>query len=85
MPNVKSSSRRKSGKRQPQAFNFRSLTISERIHLAQEILGSIAEEQDCPPLSDKERAIIDRRLDAFYASPYDGDSWEDLKKKLLKK
>jgi putative addiction module component (TIGR02574 family) len=85
MPTAKGSSRRKSRKRLLETLDYRSLTVSERLYLAQEILGSIAEEQECPPMSDEEKAIIDHRLDAFHASPYEGDSWEDLKKKLLKK
>lgn len=55
------------------AFDFRRLTIAERLQLVGDIWDSIAEEAtaapDALPLSDAERAELDRRLAEHEANP----------------
>ena len=66
------------------SFDYMSLSVPQRIELVQEIWDSIADEE-LPPMSEEEKRVIDERLDAYHASPYKGDSWDDLKKEILRK
>ncbi len=45
--------------------SFRELTIEQRVRLVEELWDSIAAEQGALPLTDEQRAELDRRLDAF--------------------
>lgn len=55
------------------------LSVAERIMLVEEIWDSIASEQDPFELTEAQRRELDRRLDAYQASPEDGSSWEKVK------
>lgn len=46
---------------------LRNLPIDERIKLVEELWDSIAADQGALPLTDDEKAELDRRLDAFEA------------------
>ena len=45
--------------------DLRTLPIGERIQLVEDIWDSIAAEQAVLPLTDEQRAELDRRLDAY--------------------
>ena len=45
--------------------DLRTLSIGERIRLVEDIWDSIAADQAALPLTDEQRAEIDRRLDAY--------------------
>jgi putative addiction module component (TIGR02574 family) len=62
---------------------IKSLSVTERILLVQEIWDGIAAEADLPQLTDVEREELDRRLDAYQATPDAGTTWETLKDRLL--
>jgi putative addiction module component (TIGR02574 family) len=59
------------------------LEVAERIRLAQAIWDSIAEVPDAVPLSDADRAEIDRRLDAYYREPDLGKPWAEVRERLF--
>jgi putative addiction module component (TIGR02574 family) len=50
--------------------SLRDLSVEQRIRLVEELWDSIAADQATLPLTDEQRAELDRRLDAFEA---DGD------------
>jgi putative addiction module component (TIGR02574 family) len=59
------------------------MEVPERIKLAQAIWDSIAEVPEAVPLSESDRAEIDRRLEAYYRDPKAGKPWSEVKAKLL--
>jgi putative addiction module component (TIGR02574 family) len=59
------------------------LSVSERIQLVEDIWDSIAAETDTLPLTDAERAELDRRLADAEANPGVGTPWGDVKARLL--
>jgi putative addiction module component (TIGR02574 family) len=59
------------------------LEVAERIRLAQAIWDSIAEVPDAVPISDADRAEIDRRLDAYYRDPDLGKPWAEVRERLF--
>ena len=66
-------------------LHYRSLPISERIELVEEIWNSIAEETSTPlPLSDVERSELHRRYAAHLADPSSSIPWEQVRTALFK-
>ncbi len=61
------------------------LSLAERILIVEEIWDSIAAEQASLPVTGAQQAELDRRLDAYRASPAQGASWEDVKKHIRAK
>lgn len=59
------------------------MDVTERIKLAQAIWDSIAEIPEAVQLSEEDRAVIDRRLEAYYRDPSAGRPWSEVKAKLL--
>ena len=59
------------------------LSVSERIQLVEDIWDSIAAETDTLPLTDTQRAELDRRLADAEANPGVGTPWGDVKARLL--
>jgi putative addiction module component (TIGR02574 family) len=65
--------------------NFKTLPISERIELVEDIWDSIAEETTGSlNLSDAERAELHRRFAAHQADPSSGVPWEQVREALFK-
>jgi putative addiction module component (TIGR02574 family) len=62
---------------------LRTLSPSERILLVEEIWDRIAAEPDSVPVSDAQRAELDRRLDALEKQPEPGRPWSELRDELL--
>lgn len=62
---------------------IRSLPVSQRLDLVEQIWDSIAEDQEILELSDEQKAELDRRLDADDASPGRGEPWEVVKKRIM--
>jgi len=62
---------------------IRSLPISERVHLVEQIWDSIAEDEQVFELTDSQKAELERRIAAHEASPDRGISWEEVRKRLL--
>lgn len=55
------------------------LSVEERLALVEELWDSIAEDGAAIPLTDAQRAELDRRLAEHEAHPDDVVSWEDVK------
>ena len=55
------------------------LSVEERITLVEEIWDSIALDSAALPLTDAQRAELDRRLAEHEANPDDVVPWEDVK------
>lgn len=64
--------------------DYRSLPISERIELVEDIWDSIAEETAISvTLSDSQRAELHRRFAAHQADPTSSIPWEQVRAKLF--
>jgi putative addiction module component (TIGR02574 family) len=61
---------------------IKAMSVPERILVVEEIWDSIAAEQDSIPLTVAQRDELDRRLDAFDASPDEGRSWQEVKSRI---
>jgi len=55
------------------------LSVEERLVLVEDLWDSIAEESAATPLTDAQRAELDRRLTEHEASPDDVVPWEEVK------
>lgn len=55
------------------------LSVEERLALVEELWDSIAEDSAAVPLTEAQRAELDRRLTEHEAHPEDVVSWEDVK------
>lgn len=62
----------------PTIAELLALPLAERIRLAQALWDSISEVPDALPLSDADRAELDRRLEAYYRDPDAGSPWQDV-------
>ena len=66
----------------PSMTELLSLSVAERIRLAQAIWDSIAEVPESVPLTEKDKAELDRRLDAYYQDPQAGSPWPEVRERL---
>jgi putative addiction module component (TIGR02574 family) len=66
------------------AFDYRRLSIAERLELVGDIWDSIAEDADASslPLSDEDKALLDKRLAEYEANPEAGVPWEEVQRRL---
>ena len=60
-----------------------SLSVSERIQLVEDIWDSIAAVPEQVPLSDAQKAELDRRLDAYRENPDEGSPWAQARERIL--
>ena len=68
-------------------MRIQELSISERIVLAEQLWDSIADADDegaaVIELSNKQKAVLDERLNAFQEDQNMGSSWEEVKKRIV--
>ncbi len=64
---------------------IRKLSVAQGLELVEAIWDSIAEDAspDNLPLTEAQREELDRRLADAEANPGQGESWEELKTRLL--
>ena len=66
--------------------NLRTLPIVERIRLVEDLWDSIAADQVALPMTDEQRAELDRRLDAYESDGIKGrvasEAIADIRKQL---
>jgi putative addiction module component (TIGR02574 family) len=53
-----------------------SLSVSERIQLVEDIWDSIAACPESVPLTDEQKAELDRRLEDYHKNPDAGSPWD---------
>jgi putative addiction module component (TIGR02574 family) len=58
------------------------LSVAERILIVEEIWDSIAAEQESVQVTEAQKAELDRRIASCDASPNEGNSWEEIKRRL---
>lgn len=64
-------------------MEIQSLTVSERILLAEALWDSIVAEQADIELTDAQKEELDRRLAAFEIDQDEGSSWSSVKARVL--
>ncbi|MDY7032957.1 MAG: addiction module protein [Thermodesulfobacteriota bacterium] len=67
------------------ATDVLALSIPERIQLVEDIWDTIAYEPEAIELTEEEKKIIDKRLEAYHRNPDSGSPWEDVYKKIVAK
>ncbi|MBK8249888.1 MAG: addiction module protein [Gemmatimonadetes bacterium] len=67
------------------AFDYRRLTIAERLQLVEDIWDSIAEDADAAtlPLSEAELAELERRRAEMEANPGRGEAWDVVRARII--
>ncbi len=60
-----------------------NLSVPERIQLVEDIWDTIAAKADSVGLTEMEKKIIDKRLDAYHKNPNLGSPWEDVYKRII--
>ena len=59
-----------------------SLSVSERIQLAEDIWDSVVEMPQSVLLTEAEKAELDSRLDAYHQDPDAGSPWNIVKERI---
>ena len=67
-----------------QVSEILELSVSEKMRIVEEIWDSIAKNPESLPLTDEERAELDKRLHEYQENPTEGIEWNQLKMKLDK-
>jgi putative addiction module component (TIGR02574 family) len=62
---------------------IKKLSIAERIIIAEQIWDTIVADQESLQVTEAQKDELDRRIDAYHASPEEGNSWESIKNKLM--
>ena len=58
------------------------LSVSERIQLVEDIWDSIAAQPESLPLSETQKAELERRVADYRANPRQGRTWEEVRDSL---
>lgn len=58
---------------------IKSLSLSEKILLVEELWDSIAENNEYPELTASQAAELNRRIDSFHADPQQGRTWDEIR------
>ena len=64
---------------------FEELSTSEKIFLAQELWGSALENEAEIQVTEAQKRILDKRLEAYQLDNDKGESWDVVKKRILDK
>lgn len=59
-----------------------NLSVPERIMLVEDIWDSVAECPDAVPLTEEQKAELDRRLDAYHQNPSEGSPWGMVRERI---
>jgi putative addiction module component (TIGR02574 family) len=62
-----------------------ALSIPERIQLVEDIWDTISAEADSVEFTEREKKIIDERLEAYHQNPDLGYPWDDVFKRIVNK
>ena len=61
-------------------LNIDRMSVDERLELIEKIWDSI---EELPPLTEAQKAELNRRVESYRASPGDGVTWEAVKARLI--
>jgi putative addiction module component (TIGR02574 family) len=61
---------------------IKKLSVAERILIVEEIWDSIAAEHESVHVTEAQKAELDRRIASCDASPDEGKSWQEIKRRL---
>lgn len=61
------------------------LSVAERIQLVEDLWDSIATDPEALPLTEAQKAELDRRLEGHDADPDSAVPWEEVRERLYKK
>lgn len=61
------------------------LSTAERLQLVEEILDSLEDQREPPPLTDARRQELDRRLAALDADPAAVRPWSEVEARILER
>ncbi len=61
------------------------MSVTERIHLVEDLWDSIAAAPESLHLTKGEREELDRRLEAYHKDPDAGSPWVEVKARILAK
>jgi putative addiction module component (TIGR02574 family) len=66
-------------------FDYSKLSPTERLELAQDLWDSVDPASDASvlPVTEEQKAELDRRLDELDAVPSSGAPWPDVRKRVL--
>lgn len=67
------------------AVDTLNLSIPERIQLVEEIWDTIASQAREMDLSEEEKKLIDKRLEAYHRDPESGAPWEEVYQRIIGK
>jgi len=67
------------------AFDYDSIPVLERIRLVEDIWDSIASSSEQVPVTDAQRAELDRRREAHDADPQPPVDWADARARISEK
>ena len=59
-----------------------SLSVAERVQLVEDIWDSIVEVPQEVPLTEEQKAELDRRLDAYHQDPNEGSPWGLVRERI---
>ena len=63
-------------------FDFSELTPAERIDLAMDLWDSLPEDSLEPPLTEAQRAELERRLEEYHRNPTAGSPWAEVRERI---
>ena len=58
------------------------LSVAERILLVEDIWDSVAEVPEAIPLTEEQRAELDRRLESYRRNPTGGSPWAEVRERI---
>ncbi len=67
----------------PQYAEIFRLTLPERLQLVEDLWDSIAVETETLPLTDAQKAELDRRATEYRQNPNLASTWEEAKQRIL--
>ena len=59
-----------------------NLSVAECIQLIEDVWDSIAEVPQEGPLTEEQKAELDRRLDAYHQNPSEGSPWDVVRERI---
>ena len=66
----------------PSPADLAQLSVTERIHLVEDIWDSIAASPEALPLPEAQRRELDRRLDVYHRDPQAGSPWAEVQQRV---